>query len=184
MNLFKKDCSFLLSVSNVNTLPYLPYTEVALLGRSNVGKSSLINALTNKTRLAYSARTPGTTKTINLFTLANKMVVVDLPGYGYVHGAHTDISKISTLIADYLLNREKLVKVFLLLDIRHGIKQNDMQAIAWLQKQKINYQLVYTKADKVRNAELLVREELVTSSRNKYGIKELRRAISKCMSIT
>lgn len=181
MNLFKKDCSFLLSVSNIKTLPYFPYKEIALLGRSNVGKSSLINALTNKKYLAYSARTPGTTKTINFFTLNNKMILVDLPGYGYMKGSHTDIQRISSLIAHYISNREKLVKVFLLLDIRHGIKQNDMYTITWLQEQGVDYQLVYTKADKVCKARVLAQKDLVTSSQNKYGITEFRRAISQCL---
>ena len=145
--LFNKKCDFVLSVANLNQLPDGDRVEVAFAGRSNVGKSSLINALFGQKKLAKTSSTPGRTQQLNYFNLDDKLYLVDLPGYGFAKS--------------YLVGRATLRRVFLLIDSRHGIKKIDEEIMEMLDKAAVTYQIVLTKIDKISTKEL---EKVLTAT--------------------
>lgn len=159
---FSKKCDFLLSVANLKQLPIDDLVEVAFAGRSNVGKSSLINALFGQKKLAKTSSTPGRTQQLNYFNLSNQLYLVDLPGYGFAKAPKEIVKNWQQLINTYLVGRASLRRVFLLIDSRHGIKKIDEEIMDMLDKAAVTYQIVLTKIDKISNKEL----ELVLSETN------------------
>ncbi|MEL6288117.1 MAG: ribosome biogenesis GTP-binding protein YihA/YsxC [Pseudomonadota bacterium] len=196
--LFAQPCTFLKGVVSVADLPAPDRVEVAFAGRSNVGKSSLLNALTNRTNLARTSNTPGRTQEINFFSLDEKVHLVDMPGYGYARTSRTRVEAWTQLIKDYLRGRVALRRVFLLIDARHGIKANDTEIMELLDAAAVTYQIVLTKTDKLRGRgvdTLLERTQtaiakhpaafptpLLTSSEKKVGIAELRATIADLLT--
>lgn len=152
--LFNQKCDFVLSVANLKQLPADDLVEIAFAGRSNVGKSSLINALFGQKKLAKTSSTPGRTQQLNYFNLANKLYVVDLPGYGFAKAPKDIVKNWQNLINMYLVGRASLRRVFLLIDSRHGIKKIDEEIMDMLDKAAVTYQIVLTKVDKISTKEL------------------------------
>jgi len=148
--LFAQECRYLLSAVRADQLPTLNLDEIAFAGRSNVGKSSLVNALTGRKTLARTSNTPGRTRQLNFFDLGGRLTLVDLPGYGYARASKTDIQSWTGLTQDYLRGRAQLRRVLLLVDSRHGLKKSDMDIMAMLDEAAVSYQLVLTKVDKVK----------------------------------
>ncbi len=196
--LFARPPTFLMGVADMRQLPAPFEAEAAFAGRSNVGKSSLINALFNRKDVARVSNTPGRTRELNYFTLAeDRLALVDMPGYGYAKAPKSLVRKWQTLVRDYLRGRPSLRRVFILVDSRHGLKEQDRLAMDLLDETAVNYQIVLTKADKTRKdalekliariaAELAVRpaahpEIHVTSARKKRGLDELRAAIASLL---
>ena len=167
---------------------------MAFAGRSNVGKSSLINAVTGRKGLAKTSNTPGRTQQLNYFKLADKLHIVDLPGYGYAQAPESTVRQWQKVIFAYLQGRVNLKRVFLLIDSRHGIKKADTEVMEMLDKAAVTYQLVLTKTDKISSAALTklkteIETEtakhpaayvrvLATSSEKKQGIDLLRAEIA------
>ena len=152
--LFNKRCDFVLSVANLKQLPSDDKEEIAFAGRSNVGKSSLINALFGQRKLAKTSSTPGRTQQLNYFNLDDKIYVVDLPGYGFAKAPKDIVKSWQQLINTYLVGRANLRRVFLLIDSRHGIKKIDTEIMDMLDKAAVTYQIVLTKIDKISSKEL------------------------------
>ncbi len=152
--LFNKKCDFVLSVASLKQLPADDRVEVAFAGRSNVGKSSLINALFGQRKLAKTSSTPGRTQQLNYFNLDNNLYVVDLPGYGFAKAPKDIVKKWQQLINTYLVGRANLRRVFLLIDSRHGIKKIDEEIMDMLDNAAVTYQIVLTKIDKISDKEL------------------------------
>jgi GTP-binding protein len=152
--LFNKRCDFVLSVANLKQLPADDKEEIAFAGRSNVGKSSLINALFGQRKLAKTSSTPGRTQQLNYFNLDDKIYVVDLPGYGFAKAPKDIVKSWQQLINTYLVGRANLRRVFLLIDSRHGIKKIDSEIMDMLDKAAVTYQIVLTKIDKISAKEL------------------------------
>lgn len=191
--LFAKDCSFVLGVAKLEQLPITNIPEVAFAGRSNVGKSSLINAVTNKKGLAKTSNTPGRTQQLNYFSLQNKIHIVDLPGYGYAQAPESMVKQWQKVIFAYLQGRVNLKRVLLLIDSRHGLKKTDTEVMEMLDKAAVTYQIVLTKTDKVSSSALSkikneIEKEIAnhaaaytriisTSSEKKYGIEDVRAEI-------
>lgn len=148
--LFRAPCTFVKGVVNVAGLPEPRGLEVAFAGRSNVGKSSLLNALTGRKALARTSNTPGRTREVNFFALGDDIYLVDLPGYGYARASKTEVKGWNRLIQDYLKGRQALRRVFLLVDARHGLKQTDEPLLALMDVAAISYQAVLTKTDKLK----------------------------------
>ena len=146
--LFKAPSVFVKGVTSIDALPADDKPEVAFAGRSNVGKSSLINALTSRRTLARVSVTPGRTRELNFFTLghAEELYLVDMPGYGYAKAPKTAVRGWTRLIGDYLKGRRELKRVFLLIDARHGIKANDRETMKLMDESAVSYQAVLTKA--------------------------------------
>ncbi len=141
-------------------------TEIAILGRSNVGKSSLINAIGLNKNLAYTSKRPGCTISINFYQIGTpekQLFLVDLPGYGYAKRSEKEIGKATSLITDYVLDREELKKIYLLIDSRVGIQNADGEFITFFNQHNIHYQIILTKIDKVNKKELEILEKLLTS---------------------
>ena len=192
--LFAGSCEFVLGVAKLEQLPLTEMPEVALAGRSNVGKSSLINAITNKRGLAKTSNTPGRTQQLNYFNLADKIHIVDLPGYGYAQAPEHLVKQWQKVIFAYLQGRVNLKRVLLLIDSRHGIKKTDKEVMEMLDKAAVTYQIVLTKTDKITKADLekvksSIEEEitkhaaaysrvLLTSSEKKTGIEMVRAEIA------
>jgi len=195
--LFARPAAFERGVKKVEDFPPADRLEVALCGRSNVGKSSLLNAITGRRALARVSHTPGRTREINFFRLPDEgmgFYLVDLPGYGYAEAPKSKIAGWNALMKQYLRGRATLRRVFLLIDGRHGLKSADEPFLAAFDASAVSYQLVFTKADKVAAAEMAERraetEEalrahpaahpdlLATSSVTGEGIPELRAAIA------
>ncbi len=192
--LFAQDCVFLAGAAEDEQLPDLGLPEVAFAGRSNVGKSSLVNALTGRRTLARTSHTPGRTQQINFFDLGGRLVLADLPGYGYARASKTDISHWTGLVRRYLQGRAPLRRVCLLVDARHGLKPSDKEIMAELDKAAVPYQVILTKADKteprafaaLRRAteDALARQPAAhphcpaTSAKTGAGIAELRAALA------
>ena len=184
--LFKGPCTFVKGVASVDGLPKDGRTEVAFAGRSNVGKSSLINALTGRTSLARVSVTPGRTRELNFFALGppfgedgkpkagregdkdGALYLVDMPGYGYARASKAEVKAWTRLIGDYLKGRRELKRVFLLIDARHGIKPNDKETMKLLDEAAVSYQVVLTKADKPKAAELETIQAKVASDLAKH----------------
>lgn len=184
-----KKAEFSLSAPMVSMCPKDTKPEYAFIGRSNVGKSSLINMLTNNKKLAKTSSTPGKTLLINHFIINNEWYLVDLPGYGYAKRSKNEINKLEQMIEGFILQREQLVNVFVLIDIRLEPQKIDLEFIQWLGESSIPFALVFTKADKLSPAKgreavetyekklLETWEELppvfVTSAEKKQGRDEL-----------
>lgn len=147
--LFAKECRFIAGAAAIAALPPASLPEVALIGRSNVGKSSLLNALTGRTALARISRTPGRTRQINFFALGERLMLVDLPGYGFAQAPKHEIASWTELIGLYLKTRASLRRILLLIDARHGIKAADRPMMQRLDRAAVSFQLVLTKADEV-----------------------------------
>ncbi len=128
--------------------------EYAMIGRSNVGKSSLINMLTGRRKLAKTSGTPGKTITINHFQINSEWYLVDLPGYGYARRSKTERNKWEKMIKGYILNRQNLMTLFVLIDVRHEPQKNDMEFIEWLGMSNIPFVIIFTKADKLKRNQL------------------------------
>lgn len=194
--LFKEPCNFVKGVVEIDGLPKDGKPEVAFAGRSNVGKSSLINALTGRTSMARVSVTPGRTRELNFFTLGKdaQLYLVDMPGYGYAKAPKAQVRGWTRLIGDYLRGRRELKRVFVLIDARHSIKANDQETMKLLDEAAVSYQVVLTKGDKpkaselaevqAKVAELLAKHPaaypqiLTTSSRFDTGIPGLRAAVA------
>jgi GTP-binding protein len=195
--LFAGDWHFAAAAGSVEALPPMRGIEVAVAGRSNVGKSSLINALTGRRALARISHTPGRTQELIFFRGVSKFALVDMPGYGYAAAAKTKIKAWTTLIHAFLLGRANLARVYLLIDARHGLKPTDAEVLETLDKAAVNYQIVLTKADATKQADLAALvdatkaglakhpaahpEVLVTSARTGAGIPELRAAMAQLL---
>jgi len=152
--LFARPWDILLSVANVAGLPPPDGIEVAFAGRSNVGKSSLLNALVGQKALARTSNTPGRTRELNLFGAGAGITIVDMPGYGFARAPKADVATWQRLAFDYLRGRPNLRRVYVLVDARHGLKDNDLDALKRLDKAAVSYQIVLTKADKLKPADL------------------------------
>lgn len=198
--LFAQSCSFVTGAALATQLPEISLPEVAFAGRSNVGKSSLINALTGRRTLARTSNTPGRTQQVNFFLLGERLQLVDLPGYGYAKASKTEIKRWNRLIEDYLRGRPSLRRVVLLLDTRRGVSAADEAVMALLDTAAVNYQIVLTKCDKAKPAEreaaldavgAVMRTHpaahpavLATSAREEIGIAALRAAIAALADAT
>ncbi len=183
----------MLSAVSLDTLPPARLPEICFAGRSNVGKSSLINALTNRKGLARASNTPGRTRELNYFNVDERLFIVDLPGYGYAKASKSDIARWTKLTRQFLFGRASLRRVFLLIDSRHGIKDSDLELMGMLDETAVTYQLILTKVDKLKKGELekvlsktqkaiakrpaAFPEIICTSSEKKRGLDELRAEI-------
>lgn len=146
-----KKSEFTISSADISQCPKDNKHEYAFIGRSNVGKSSLINMLCNHKGLAKTSATPGKTLLINHFIINNEWYLVDLPGYGYAKRSKTVQQKLEHMISSYILQREQLVNLFVLIDIRHDPQKIDMEFITWLGQSGIPFSIIFTKADKIGN---------------------------------
>ena len=151
---FARPWRFTLGASSVDSLPAPAGIEVAFAGRSNVGKSSLINALSGQKTSARTSNTPGRTRELNFFSAGSGLVIVDMPGYGYAKASKRDVKDWTRLVFDFLRGRANLRRVYVLIDARHGLKENDREALDVLDKAAVSYQIVLTKCDKERPAAL------------------------------
>jgi len=192
--LFAGPVDFVKGVTSMAALPPADRPEVCFAGRSNVGKSSLINALTGRKNLARASNTPGRTQEINYFALGEHRYMVDLPGYGYAEAPVAIVAKWQALLKQYLQGRQTLRRAFVLIDTRHGVKAVDEEILTMLDKSAVTFQVVMTKADKVNQATreaniaqvrgALARhpaaspEIIVTSSEKGDGIETLRAVIA------
>jgi GTP-binding protein len=153
-DLFKAPSDFVLGAVDVSGLPPGDRVEIAFAGRSNVGKSSLLNALLNRRSLARVSNTPGRTRELNYFSVGDRLFVVDMPGYGYAKAPKSLVEGWTQLIHDYLRGRPQLKRVMLLIDSRHGLKSSDREIMTLLDKAAVSYQAVLTKADKPKAGDL------------------------------
>lgn len=191
---FAGPCDFISGAASVESLPPIALPEVAFAGRSNVGKSSLVNALTGRRTLARVSARPGHTRQINFFDLAGRLYLVDLPGYGFAQVSKSMKESWQDLASAYLRGRPTLKRIWLLIDSRHGVKDSDHETMKNLDRAAISYQLILTKTDQLRQAEIpraiasaevAARKHgaahpkvLPTSSETGYGIPELRAEIA------
>jgi GTP-binding protein len=196
--LFAGDWQFVAAAGTPASLPAMKGVEIALAGRSNVGKSSLINALTGRKALARISRTPGRTQELIFFTGGQGLTMVDMPGYGYAAAAKSKIAAWTDLIHAFLRGRANLARVYVLVDARHGLKDTDAPVLDELGKAAVSHQIVLTKCDAVKPAELARRIDeveaalakrpaafptvLATSSDDGSGIPELRAAIVRLLA--
>ncbi len=192
--LFGGPSRFIMGVAALPQLPPSEGVEIAFAGRSNVGKSSLINALTGMRDLARASNTPGRTRELNFFNVNEQMTLVDMPGYGYAKASKADVAKWQAVLKGYLRGRPGLTRAFVLIDSRHGILKADEEMFELLDESAVTYQLVLTKIDKIKPAELEKVLEKVeaaikkhpaafpvvhaTSSEKATGIPELRAEIA------
>jgi GTP-binding protein len=200
--LFAGPCEFIWAATDIAQLPPPGAPEIAFAGRSNVGKSSLLNALTNRKSLARTSNTPGRTQALNFFALgpdaaAPRLRLVDMPGYGYAAAAKDKIAAWTGLMQAYLRGRARLLRVFILIDSRHGLKPQDLEMFDLLDRAAVSYQIVLTKADAVKKADIdaccaktqaalaqrpaAFPETLLTSAQDGAGIDALRGAIARLL---
>jgi GTP-binding protein len=195
--LFAGPCEFQFAAARSDGLPPIGAPEVAFAGRSNVGKSSLINALTGRAGLARTSRTPGRTQELIFFDLQGKATLVDMPGYGYAAASKEKAAAWGELARDYLRGRPTLLRVFVLIDGRHGLKASDHETMRLLDAAAVSYAVVLTKGDEVKAAEKSARiastlealrkhvaafpEVMLTSARAGQGIAELRAHIARLL---
>lgn len=193
--LFSRQATFVLGCAKIEQLPEPDLPEVAFAGRSNVGKSSLINGLVGMNKLARASNEPGRTREVNFFDLDGRMRLVDLPGYGWAKASRTTVKKFQDLGRDYLRGRVTLKRVYLLIDARHGLKKVDDEALDALDAAAVSYQIVLTKADKLKKGEgqIMVEKTLkaiakrpaaypmvaLTSAEKGEGLPELRAEIMR-----
>ncbi len=196
--LFAGDWQFASAAGSFESLPAMKGVEIAVAGRSNVGKSSLINALTNRNALARTSHTPGRTQELIFFGGPGGLTLVDMPGYGYAAAPKAKVAAWTELIHAYLKGRANLARVYVLIDSRHGLKAADDEVFRVLDESAVSYQLVLTKSDQVEPAELAARiddvsagvrkrpaafpEVLATSARTGAGVPELRAAIARLLA--
>ncbi len=196
--LFTGEWDFVTAASSIASLPAMAAPEIAFAGRSNVGKSSLINALTGRKALARTSNTPGRTQELIFFSGPDPLVVVDMPGYGYAATAKSKIAAWTALIHDYLRGRATLARVYILVDARHGLKTADDAILATLSEAAVSHEIVLTKCDQLKPAELADRIETVkaaikkrpaafpdviaTSSQSGDGVADLRAAIARLLT--
>jgi GTP-binding protein len=197
--LFAGDFKFIWASPSIETLPPMAGVEVAFAGRSNVGKSSLINALTGRNALARTSSTPGRTQELIFFDGPDHagLRLVDMPGYGYASAPKAKVASCTALIHKYLQGRSNLARVYVLIDARHGLKDVDLDVLKTLDRAAVSYQVVLTKADQIKPAELESRigdiktslsthpaafpDVLATSSETSEGIPELRAAMVRLL---
>jgi GTP-binding protein len=196
--LFAGEAGFIWAASRIDNLPPMKGLEIAFAGRSNVGKSSLLNALTGRNALARTSHTPGRTRELNFFDLAGRLTAVDMPGYGYAAAAKEKVQAWTSLIHAYLRGRANLARVYVLVDARHGLKPVDTGVLDTLDQAAVSYQIVLTKADELKAGELERRVDETaaavakrpaafpdiqpTSSRTGLGVAELRGAVAKLLA--
>ncbi|WP_103897325.1 ribosome biogenesis GTP-binding protein YihA/YsxC [Rickettsia fournieri] len=192
--LFRHQAKFVVGAMNINQIPNFSLPEIAFVGKSNVGKSSLINTICNNKNLAKVSNTPGRTRQINFFNLADKLIIVDLPGYGFANVPISVKEQWGVLISYYLRNSYNLRLVNLLIDSRRGIKENDKKVADLLFANKREFQIIFTKSDKVTDHKNLNDEAqnflatlnyscnvMYVSSRSKEGARELKASLAKCI---
>jgi GTP-binding protein len=196
--LFAGPCDFFFAAARAEGLPPVGPPEVAFAGRSNVGKSSLINALTGRSSLARTSHTPGRTQELIFFDLHGKATLVDMPGYGYAAVAKSKSASWGRLVSDYLRGRPSLLRVFVLVDGRHGLKDSDHETMRTLDAAAVSYAVVLTKQDEVKAADRQARvaatleslrkhvaaypEVIFTSARSGEGVAELRAHIARLIA--
>jgi GTP-binding protein len=196
--LFAPEWRFISAAGSPSSLPDMKGDEIAFVGRSNVGKSSLINALTNRNGLARTSNTPGRTQELVFFAADDRLTLVDMPGYGYAAAPKPKVAAWTALIHAYLRGRANLKRVYVLVDARRGLTAADDEVLETLDSSAVSYQVVLTKADSVKPAELAAGleatlaalrkhpaafpETLVTSARDSAGIPELRAAIARLLA--
>ena len=179
-----------ISFKSYDELKFYGIPEICFTGRSNVGKSSLINAITNRKSLASTSNKPGHTRKIFFYNIAKKFMLVDLPGYGYAKASKNKIEKMSELVFLYLTKRNYLKIVYILIDSRHGFKESDISFLEFLDTNKISFQIVFTKIDKINESEkeILIKgtqfhkliknsHPFFTSSKTKLGVKDIKKQI-------
>ena len=152
--LFAGPCDFIAAAQNLTALPPISLPEIAFAGRSNVGKSSLVNALTGRTTLARTSQTPGRTRQLIFFSLASRLQLVDLPGYGYAKASKTDIKAWTKLTRKFLVGRQSLQRMLLLIDSRRGIGQADKEMMKLMDDSAVSWAVVLTKVDKIKSEQL------------------------------
>ena len=152
--MFAGPCDFIAAAQNLTALPSISLPEIAFAGRSNVGKSSLVNALTGRTTLARTSQTPGRTRQLIFFSLASRLQLVDLPGYGYARASKTDIKAWTKLTRKFLVGRQSLQRMLLLIDSRRGIGPADKEMMKLMDDSAVSWAVVLTKADKVKSEQL------------------------------
>lgn len=193
--LFAKPVRFVAGVATMEQFPELTLPEVAFIGRSNVGKSSLLNALVNNGRLARTSGTPGATRQLNFFNLHEVLHLVDVPGYGYAKAGRKEVKGWQNLLFDYLRGRKQLARAFVLIDARHGVKEADNDMLKRLDDAAVSYQFVLTKADKAEDLEAVKAKVLAvaakhpaahpgvitTSAHDKQGIDALQDAVIEAL---
>ena len=193
--LFSAPSAFRLGVAKLEQLPPVKGVEIAFAGRSNVGKSSLINALTGVNGLARASNTPGRTRELNFFDVAGRITLVDMPGYGYAKAPKKEVKAWQEVLRGYLRGRPGLTRAFVLVDSRHGVTPNDTEMFEMLDESAVAYQIVLTKIDKIKPAEIASLMEATmaivktraaaiptlhaTSSDRNLGMDELRADIAK-----
>jgi GTP-binding protein len=166
--LFAKECRFVAGAGNPAAMPPSTLPEIAFIGRSNVGKSSLVNALTGRRMLARTSRTPGRTQQINFFDLGGRLMLVDLPGYGYAAASKGAVRAWTALVERYLSERAGLRRACLLIDARRGLTAPDRPTLALCDNAALSYQIVLTKTDAIRPAELAETAAAVSAELNRY----------------
>jgi len=196
--LFARGADFVTGVARLDQLPPMTVPEIAFAGRSNVGKSSLVNALAGRRTLAKVSGTPGRTQQLNFFAIGERLALVDMPGYGFAQAPKAEVRAWTRLVLDYLGGRPNLARVYVLIDARHGIKTTDVPVLDLLDRMAVSYQVVLTKGDALKGSEAAARtmevaaalarrpaafpEVLLTSTRTGFGIAGLRAAVARLLA--
>ena len=195
--LFARECVFVAGSPTVEALPPMGLPEIAFAGRSNVGKSSLVNALTGRKTLARVSHTPGRTQQLNFFDLGGQVGLVDMPGYGYAAVSKTRIAEWTRLVESYLRGRASLERIYLLVDARHGLKDVDHEQMTAFDRAAVSYAVVLTKGDEIKQKDRDARvaeteaglarhpaaypQVILTSSETGAGVAELRASVARLL---